>query len=73
MCAINGLITANYTKQQARAIVKKMHDATTYTDDQASRIFHQARVYLAAQPHSYTHNGKRYTIVYNGQLLNTVA
>lgn len=70
MYSINGLVNSSQTKKQARAIIKKMHEVTTFANEQSGQIFNQGAIYLAAHPCSYTCNGKHYTIVFNGQLLN---
>ncbi len=70
MCAINGMINAKITQKQARKIIKKMHETASYKHGQRAKIFSDGTVSLATQPHTYTFNDKRYTIVYQGQLLN---
>ena len=70
MCTINGIINTQLTKKQARKIVKKMHETASYNLAQRGKIFSKANTHLAARPQTYAVNGNRYTIVYNGQLLN---
>jgi len=70
MCAINGFLNYNYTKQQAKNIFNKMQQVFSPDIKNTDKMYLHSQVCLGANPLKYTLRGKSYTIVYQGKLDN---